>query len=281
MPAHADGAQRASFRRLRTLLVGILAALVLVAGVAIDAPVTRAAGHKVVIVVGPVGSATKGYRSSARKLADQARSYGAQVVEIYSPNATWGRVRNAAHGANVLIYLGHGNGWPSPYRPFSTRTKDGMGLNRQTHSGNRNLRYYGEYYMAKLDLAPHAVVVLNRLCYASGDSEWGAPNPTKSVAIKRVDNYGRGFIRAGAQAVFASGITSVGYVLKGLFTGSASMTMGQLFWTDPNRTHKYNFRFQSKHFAKVNGLMDPYARHRYYRSVIGVLSRTVGAWRKG
>jgi len=281
LTAHHDGAQRASFRRMRTLLVGILAALVLVAGVAVDAPVTRAAGHKVVIVVGPVGSATKSYKRSARKLADQARSYGAQVVEIYSPNATWARVRNAAQGANLLIYLGHGNGWPSPYKPFSTRSKDGMGLNRQTHSGNRNLKYYGEYYMAKLGLAQHAVIVLNRLCYASGNSEWGAANPTKATAIKRVDNYGRGFIRAGAQAVFASGITSVGYVIKGLFTASASMTMGKLFWTDPNRTHKYNFGFASRHFASVRAKMDPYARHRYYRSVIGYLGRTVGDWRSG
>jgi hypothetical protein len=281
LPAHNHGAQRASFRRLRTLLVGILAALVLVAGVAIDAPATRAAGQKVVIVVGPVGSATKSYKRSARSLADQARSYGAQVVEIYSPNATWRRVRNAAQGANLLIYLGHGNGWPSPHKPFSTKSKDGMGLNRAAHSGNRNLKYYGEYYMAKLALAPNAVVALNRLCYASGNSEWGARNPKKSVAIKRVDNYGRGFIRAGAKAVFASGITSVGYVVKGLFTASGSMTMGKLFWTDPNRTHKYNFSFASRHFQGVHARMDPYARHRYYRSVIGYLGTTIGAWRKG
>ena len=281
MPAHTDGAQRASFRRLRTVLVGILAALVLVAGAAVDAPATRAAGQKVVIVVGPVGSATRGYKRSARRLADQARSYGAQVVEVYSPNATWRRVRNAAQGANLLIYLGHGNGWPSPYRPFSAKSKDGMGLNRALHSGNRNLRYYGEYYMAKLALAPHAVVALNRLCYASGNSEWGAPNPRKSTAKKRVDNYGRGFIRAGAQAVFASGITSVGYVIKGLFTAKASMRMGQLFWTDPNRTRKYNFGFSSRHFDGVRAKMDPYAPHRYYRSVIGYLTTTVGDWRSG
>jgi hypothetical protein len=266
---------------MRTAFVGILAALVLVAGVTIDAPVAQAATHKVVIVVGPVGSATKSYKRSARRLADQARSYGAQVVEVYSPNATWRRVRSAARGANLLIYLGHGNGWPSPYKPFSTKSKDGMGLNRSANSGNRNLRYYGEYYMAKLDLAPHAVVALNRLCYASGNSEWGAANPSRSVAKKRVDNYGRGFIRAGAQAVFASGITSIGYVIKGLFKGSASMSMVKLFWTDPNRTRTYAFGFRSRHFASVRAKMDPYAPNRYYRSVIGYLGRTVGDWRSG
>ncbi len=262
-------------------MTGVLAALVVIAAVAVTAPVAHAASNKVVIVVGPVGSETRNYRQNARKLADQARSYGATVVEIYSPNATWKRVRNAARGANLLIYLGHGNGWPSPYHPFSTKSKDGMGLNRRTHSGNRNLKYYGEYYTARLGLAPHAVVVLNRLCYASGNSEWGARNPSKSTAIKRVDNYGRGFLRGGAQAVFASGITSVSYVLTGLFKGSASMTMTGLFWTDPSRTHKYDFSFKSTHLSGVTATMDPYARHRYYRSVIGHLSTTVGQWRSG
>lgn len=277
----AHGAQRASFTAARSLLTGILAVLIALGAMSVAAPATRAAAQKVVIVVGPVASETANYKANARKLADQARSYGATVVEIYSPNATWRRVRHAAIGANVLIYLGHGNGWPSPYPPFSTLQKDGMGLNRRLHSGNRNLRYFGEYYMRRLALAPHAVVILNRLCYASGNSEWGAPNPSRRVAKKRVDNYGRGFIRAGAQAVFASGITSVGYVLKGLFTGPASTTMTQLFWTDPAKTRSYAFGFTSAHIAGVTAKMDPYAPHRYYRSVIGRLSTTVGQWRSG
>ena len=33
--------------------------------------------------------------------------------------------------------------------------------------------------MAQLALAQNAVVVLNRLCYASGNNEWGAANPTQ------------------------------------------------------------------------------------------------------
>ena len=132
------------------------------------------------------------------------------MVEIFSPYATWSRVHDAAQGANILIYLGHGNGWPSPYHPFMDTSKDGMGLNASAGHGNSNTKYYGEYYMARLGLASHSVVVLNRLCYASGNNEWGAGNPTLEVAKKRVDNYGYGFIKGGAQAVFASGITDVG-----------------------------------------------------------------------
>ena len=143
------------------------------------------------------------------------------------------------------------------------------------------MKYYGEAYMAKLALAPNAVVVLNRMCYASGNSEWGSANPTRATAIKRVDNYGAGFLRAGAKAVFASGITSPAYVLRGLFRGSASMTMTQLFWTDSNRTETYKFSFTSVRTPGATAGMDPYAQSRYYRSVVGWLSTTVGDWRSG
>ena len=281
MPDSEQGAQRASARKLRTALTGVFAALVIVTAMSATAPHAQAASQKVVIVVGPVGSATDDYKHGARKLADKARSYGAHVVEIFSPYATWSRVHDAAQGANILIYLGHGNGWPSPYHPFMDTSKDGMGLNASSGHGNSNTKYYGEYYMERLGLASHAVVVLNRLCYASGNNEWGAGNPTLKVAKKRVDNYGYGFIKGGAQAVFASGITDVGYVLKGLFTGSKGMSMSDLFWTDPTRTVRYKVSFDSRRINGVSARMDPYKAHRYYRSVVGRLNTTVGDWRSG
>jgi hypothetical protein len=261
--------------------MAIFAALVLITGTTASAPAAHAATRKVVIVVGPVGSSTASYKDSARKLADQARSYGASVKEIYSPYATWSRVRDAVVGANLLIYLGHGNGWPSPYYPYSTTSKNGFGLNSSSGNGNSNVKYYGEYYMKQMDLASNAVVALNRLCYASGNNEWGSGNPSKSTAIKRVDNYGYGFLKAGAKAVFASGITSVGYVVRGLFKGSSSMSMSSLFWTDSNKTFDYHFSFNSSKIDGVKARMDPYAPSRYYRSVIGMLSTTIGDWRAG
>ncbi len=259
----------------------IFATLLLATATTAVAPEAQAATRKVVIVVGPVGGSTAAYRNGANKLADQARSYGASVTRIYSPNATWARVHAAAKGANLLIYLGHGNGWPSPYRPYQATSKDGMGLNASAGHGNSNTKYYGEYYMAKLGLARNAVVVLNRLCYASGNNEWGAGNPARATAIKRVDNYGAGFIKGGARAVFAAGITNVGYILNGLFRGSASVTLDQLFWSDPSRTGTYKFTFTSARRSGATAIMDPYAPKRYYRSVVGFLGTTVGAWRSG
>ena len=132
----------------------------------------------------------------------------------------------------MFIYLGHGNGWPSPYAPFSKTSKDGLGLNRTSGAGNSNTKYWGEYYIARdIDFAPNAVVILNRLCYASGNSEWGRANPTKSTAIKRVDNYGAGFLRAGARAVFAHAIESASPTIRALFT--TNRTMDYIFMVHP------------------------------------------------
>jgi hypothetical protein len=256
----------------------LLAAVFAVGGLATQPQATAAAGKKVVIVVGPSGSATSNYIYNAKKLAAQARSYGAAVYEIYSPNATWGRVKTYAQGANVLIYLGHGNGWPSPYRPFQVYTKDGLGLNATAGNGNYNVKYWGEYYVDRyINLAPNAVVILNRLCYASGNSEWGSANPTKSVAVQRVDNYGAGFLRANAKAVFAEGVSSAGYVLNGLF--NSNRTISDIFWSASNATKTYSFGFTSVRTPSYKALMDPSAPSRYYRSVIGSLGMTAATWR--
>ena len=164
------------------------------------------------------------------------------MIELYSPHATWARVKSAAQGANVLIYLGHGNGYPSPYGAFSAHSKDGMGLN--SSDGSSSHTYYGEYYIDHdIQLATNAVVILNRLCYASGNNEWGAGYPTRSTAMARADNYGAGFLRANAKAVFAEGIDSVSYILYGLFRTDRSMT--QIWWSDPARDGRWDFGFNS------------------------------------
>jgi hypothetical protein len=290
----AIGAQRASLRTFSTRFSSLVLALIL--GALFVAPVSSAppadpapsalsaastagaaaTAPKVVIVVGPAHGATGKYLTSARRLASQARSYGARVVEVYSPNATWAKVKAAARGANLLIYLGHGNGTPSPYtnRPEST---NGMGLNASASGSHGNTKYYGSPYIDQIQLAPNAVVILNRLCYASGNNEWGAGNPTLSVATRRVDMYGWSFFRAGAKAVFADGINSPAYVLKGLF--KTNQTIEQIFWSSPEATDRYTREFKSKKTPGMSAVLDPYAPGRYYRSVIGSLTLRASAWR--
>jgi hypothetical protein len=273
------GAQRASHARRTLLLMALIGAVILVGSGAAPVAASASTAPRVVVVVGPVGSETAAYIAHGRRLAAQARQLGASVTEIYSPNATWSRVTTASRGANVLIYIGHGNGSPSPY-PSIAASIDGLGLNASAGHGNSNVRYYGETYVARdLRLAANAVVILNHLCYASGNNEWGAGNPTRSVAIERVDNYGAAFLRTGARAVFAEGITNPGYILADLI--DSTRTMREIFWASPTATNQWTISFASKRSAGSNAVMDPYAPNRYYRSVIGDLDMTTTQWRTG
>jgi hypothetical protein len=274
----AQGAQRAHAHKFRVIAMLVIAAVFAVGQLAADPSPALAAGKKVVVVVGPTGSQTASFIRDAKRYASVARNYGATVVEIYSPNATWGKVKYHAQKANILIYLGHGNGYPSPYGAFQRYTKDGFGLNKAAGAGHYNVKYWGEYYIDNyIQMAPNSVVILARLCYASGNSESGSANPTKSTAIKRVDNYGAGFLRAGAKAVFAEGITDASYIIKNLFT--SKRTMKEIFYASPARTMSYRFGFTSSRTSGMWAKMDPYRPGRYFRSVIGKLSLTAAQWR--
>jgi flagellar hook assembly protein FlgD len=218
---------------LRRALIAALVALLL--GLAMPVgPAFAASAAKVVVVVGPVGSHTAHYTADARAIVAEAKRYTPNVVLIVTPGATWARVRAAAQGANILVYLGHGNGWPSIYAPFETLTKDGLGLDPDSGANGTRTAYYGEGPIRDgIRLAPNAVVLLFHLCYASGNAEPGLPPGTFADARGRVDNFGAGFIGAGARAVFAEGhpehpVTSY---IRQLFT--TNRTMDQLFRAAP------------------------------------------------
>ena len=279
MSVETSGAQRASFRRSTRLTVSaLMTALVVGLGAMANPAPADAATLKVVIVVGPAGSSTSDYIYNARKYASQARGYGAQVIEIYSPNATWSKVKAAAQGANLFIYLGHGNGWPSPYGSFQRYTKDGLGLNASAGNGHYNVKYWGEYYLDRdIQMDRNAVVILNRLCYASGNSEWGRADPTKSTAMKRVDNYGAGFLRTGARAIFAHAIESASYTIKALF--QSDRTMNSIFMSHPSASGARDFYFASNRTDGFKAHMDPPRAGKYWRSLIGNLGLTARQWR--
>jgi hypothetical protein len=208
------------------LALGFLAAIALAS---VPHP-ARAAGGKVVIIVGPVGSATDNYRANADRIAATATAAGATVVKVYSPNATWANVRTAVNGANVIVYLGHGNGYPNPYS--STESADrvnGWGLNRvagkdandSTGDGDdwsKNMVYCGEkallgtltasdgaaqrQYCAggRITPAPNFVMIYSNACYAPGAGE-ARPAPAESVAVSRVTNYATPILRLGGTYV--------------------------------------------------------------------------------
>jgi hypothetical protein len=238
---------------------------------------------KVVIVVGQTQSATARYRAdadeSATEFQEAADSAGRSVsiVEVYSPNATWSAVKAAAKGANILVYMGHGNGYPDPYLPYEQPLKDnGMGLNAVAGSSDSTTYYYGEAYMAQLQLAPDALVILNHLCYASGNSEGGVANPTLAVAETRLDGYASGFIRGGAKTVIAEGINDIGYYIDTVFNGHTTV---DAMWKGSPSFHDNVISWNSSRNSGYTSQVDPNVANPsagghevYYRSMVSIPS---------
>ena len=83
-------------------------------------------------------------------------------------------------GANIVIYFGHGTGFPNPYsETLIARRSDGWGLQgpraRGTHEDDLakgRLAYYGEAWLAaNAHPAPGFVMIYSNACYAPGASE--------------------------------------------------------------------------------------------------------------
>jgi hypothetical protein len=257
-------------RFTRALLTVLVALSIAVASVATAAPTSATApgGVKVVIIVGPVGRLTPTFRRLASEAAAVARRYTDNVVEIYTPNATWPIVRRALQGASIVAYLGHGNGWPSPYRdaPHSV-TQNGFGLNTVAGVDDSAHQYFGERYIAReIRLAPDAVVLLHHLCYASGNSEPGRPEPSLEVAEQRADNFAAGFIKSGASAVVAEGHLGPAFYVRGIFEGGQTI---EDLWRDSPNYRGHVIDFPSVRSAGRMAFLDPDRRSSgYYRSLV-------------
>ena len=201
-------------------------------------------------------------------------------MKLVTPNATWANVKAAAQGANVFVYLGHGNGWPSIYPPFQTLTKDGLGLDPSSGADGSRHVYYGEDYIRdNIQFAPNAVVLLYHLCYASGNTEPGLAVGTFADARERVDNYGAGFIGAGARAVIAEGHPDhpATNEIRALFT--TNRTMDQVFRGSPAAHGHLQGPFASQRTPGLAFEMDPdsAAPSGFYRSIVGDLGLRAGA----
>ena len=227
---------------------------------------------KVVIVVGAVETLTPSFRADADTIYAEAIKYTPNVTRIYSPNATWAAVKAAAQGANIFIYLGHGYGFPSPYRPaLSTDVMDGMGLNAIGGIDDNDKKYYGESYIAnEIRFAKNAVVLLNHLCYSAGSSESGDPEPTVPVARQRVDNFASGWIKAGARMVMADSWTSaIVYTIRSLFT--TDQTLGAMWSAAPNR-RGHEQPFTPVRNPQFQARLDPDTMTTgFHRSIVGAL----------
>jgi hypothetical protein len=248
---------------IASLLMGVMVALGAIAPVA---AVTRV--PKVALIVGPVGpEITARYKALADDAARVARASGAQVVKAYSPNATWPAVRKAITGASIVVYLGHGNGWPSRYRDeLFPPSQNGFGLNPVAGVDDSAHQYFGEASVDDVKLAPNAVVLLHHLCYASGNTEPGLPEGTVDQAVQRVDNYAAGFLRAGARAVVAEGHMGPAWYVKNLLTTKLSI---EKIWNRSPNANGNTFRVASDRSPGYTARLDPTrVTSGFYRSLV-------------
>ena len=267
---------------MRQLAAALMLTLAATAGMFVPARPAGAVegGPKIVIIVGATHGATESYRQRADAEYAEAIKHSSNVVRIYSPNATWDVVRAAVAGASIVIYHGHGNGWPSPYTydPNYT-TKNGFGLNAVAGQGDYNNKYYGEPFIETLKPAANAVVLLHNLCYAAGNSEPGSPDPTDAVARQRADNYASAFLRAGFGAVIAGGLEGASYYIGALMTTDARLDD---IWRSAPGANGNVFSFPSVRTAGATISMDPEVPgSKYYRAASGNLALTATDVRSG
>jgi hypothetical protein len=230
-------------RSASRLVIALVA--VLVVGALSAGPVAaRTPAPKVAIIVGPVGEQlTPEYLILAEMAAATAEARGARVARAYSPNATPENVVAAVEGANVIVYLGHGTGFPNPYSDTpNPAVVNGWGLQGPaadgTHSdvlSDGHLRYHGEAWLeANLRPAPGFVMIYSNACYAPGASEGGLPPPTEEEAVAHVANYSRPMLAMGASAYFATDFYGGAAVLLDRLLDRGRQPFGRVFASEPH-----------------------------------------------
>ena len=148
-------------------------------------------------------------------------------MTVYSPNATWANVKAAVAGANIIVWMGHGNGFPNPYSATeNTDRVNGWGLNKTTTGGDSetNMAYCGERALLGtltgaddatrltycggtandgIAPAPGFVMIYAHACYTPGAGE-ARPAAAESVARARVANFAYPPLKLGGGAFFAT-----------------------------------------------------------------------------
>ena len=202
--------------RARALVFALSLSFSLVFGLVPGAGPTpaAAAAPKVAIIVGPTDITDSHYHPWAKELKATAEAAGATVDLRYCASPT--EAKAAANGANIIVYFGHGNGFPNPYSSTEDPASvNGWGLRdpAKAWDGESCLdsdhinRYYGEDYLTGkrsgfgwtgggITPADDFVMVYSNACYAPGAGE-SRPAPAASVALSRVGNYSSPILELG------------------------------------------------------------------------------------
>lgn len=266
---------------LFSVAIQILPVPATVAPARADTPIPKA-----VFIVGPTNGLTDSNLEDAARTADQAAAVGMDVRRVFFPQATWENVLANIQGASLVVYMGHGYGWPSPYTTKMTESRqNGFGLNAYPGSGRAWYTYYGATPIREnVRLAPNAVVILVHGCYTAGNGEPGMAIPSEELARERADNYANGFLAAGARAVFAFGWNQKLDFPRALATSNS--TMDDLFMINGGGTPAgyigwRDARLESIRTPGATIHLDPHPTYGYYRALTGDLSMTAADWRAG
>ena len=174
-----------------------------------------------------------------------------------------------------------------PQRPVPGRHQGRFGLDPHAGASAYSTEYYGADKLRKrVRLAKNAVVLLEHLCYASGNGEeYMGPEFDKDIATKRVDNFASGFLDIGARAVFAYGMDQKLDFPRALMRGDR--TMDDIFEAPHSDgmydgflgTHDYYRDSKRTGWARIH--LDPHPREGHYRAVTGDLAMTASEFRAG
>jgi len=278
-------------RRLTSILVMAFVATVAAGTMTFTAPAEQTLGAtrapRAVVIVGPSSGSTREFLAEGRLFANQAERAGMKVKRLFHPRATWARVRPALQGANLVVYFGHGNGWPSPYGPFQEATKNGFALNRyEGASPYQHVYYGGNVIREKVRLAPNAVVILYRACYAAGNGEEWHRVPSRSVALRRVDNFAASFlhkdVRAGVVMAYrtkqwvnlAAALMRPGKTMNSIFRISSSKPGWRMSgWMGRRDIYRASTRTRGAYIH-----LDPHPTAGFSRAITGDLRMTTREW---
>ena len=223
-------------------------------------------------------------------MADQAEAAGMDVRRVFFPHATWDNVLANIQGANLVVYMGHGYGWPSPYTQQLTESRqNGMGLNSFDGSGADQYTYYGANALREnVVLAPNAVVypeppVLRRRQrrVGHGHSERGPRPPARRQHGQRLAGHRRPRrfrVRLEPAAQLSTGAGDVqldgGRAVHDAGTGRRAVAEGlRRLARQPASTS------ERTPAPSITSIRIP--SEGYYRAVTGDLSMTTAEWRSG
>ena len=167
----------------------------------------------------------------------------------------WDEVVDAATGANLLLYMGHGVYWSE-----SCTHPDLVG---GFHLGNSFVHPDDIRTGLSGRMAADAVVILSHACFSAGASacDREVPNwPTASEAARRVGMYAAPFVDIGVQAYFANNYAgSTTEIVETLLAGDG-VTVGDVFQSifpyDPARFRQLEYSDASQYALWLSGEMD-------------------------